>query len=260
LARFKLTIEYDGSAYKGWQKNSGQLTIQGKIIETCEAVFNTDQIELIGAGRTDAGVHALGQTAHLEVDTAFTAAQVLEKINDKLPSNVHILTAETCDSRFHARHHAEVRSYLYLITLRRSAFFKKNTWWVKDPINLEAIQKASLLFPGFHDFASFGRIRKKEESTQVKIEHIGVHKKDQIIGIHITGSHFLWHQVRRMTGVLVEIGKGNLRPEKITEFFNTTSDIPAKYTAPASGLYLEHVYYKGEPVNLKPKWPVLVYE
>ena len=259
MARFKITLEYDGSTYKGWQVNKGELTIQGKLLEICAIIFETQAIEVYGAGRTDAGVHAIGQVAHIDVATKLTPTQILHKLNEKLPSTIQILQVESVDSRFHARHHAEARSYVYIISQRKSAFFKRNVWWTKETLNCDAMQKASKLFIGLHDFSSFGKLLRKDESPKVEIQHISIHKQGQTIMIHIVGSHFLWNQVRRMVGILVEVGKGKMNETHIQTFLDTTSERPSQLTAPPSGLYLEHVYYNNEQVSLTPKWPVVVW-
>lgn len=259
MARFKLTIEYDGSTYKGWQVNKGELTIQGKLLEICLTLFETSAIEIYGAGRTDAGVHAIGQVAHLDVETKLSPTQILNKLNEKLPSTIQIINIESVDSRFHARHHAKARSYVYIISQRKSAFFKKNVWWTKEKLDCNAMQKASNLFIGLQDFSSFGRLLRKDESPKVEIQHISIQQKGDTIMIHIIGSHFLWNQVRRMVGVLVEVGKGNMNESHISQFMNSVSERPSQLTAPPSGLYLEHVYYENEDICYEPNWPIIVW-
>lgn len=259
MSRYKLTIEYEGTPYKGWQINKGETTIQGKILEVCEKVFKTQTIELYGAGRTDAGVHAIGQVAHLDVVTNLKPLQIQHALNDELPASINIISVEPIHNRFHARHHATARSYVYVISRRRSAFFKKNMWWIKDTLNAEAMNKASKQFLGLKDFSSFGRKTQKDESTKVEIQHIEIHQKENTILIHIVGSHFLWNQVRRMVGVLVEVGRGKMTQEHIRQFLKEENERPSQLTAPPSGLYLEHVYYDDEPIKLMPIWPIVVH-
>lgn len=258
MPRFKLTLEYDGTPYRGWQMNKGEITVQGKLLEACDKVFTSKIKEIYGAGRTDAGVHAIAQVAHLEVDTNLKPHQIRMKLNDELPHSINILNVESVPGRFHARHDATARSYVYIISKRRSAFFKKNVWWIKDPLNVNSMRDASKVFPGLKDFRSFGRPTGKEESTKVEIKHIAVHELDSTIMIHIVGSHFLWNQVRRMVGVLVEAGRENISTNQIERMMKTASDEPAKLTAPPSGLYLEHVYYDDEKFSVNPSWPVVV--
>ena len=258
MARFKLTIEYEGTPYKGWQMNKGETTVQGKLLEAAEKVFNTEKIEVYGAGRTDAGVHATGQVAHLDVETNLKPIQIKLKLNDELPQTINILDVEQANPRFHARHHATSRSYVYIISRRRSALFKRNVWWIKDNLNVDAMRKASGIFIVLQDFRSLGRILRKDESTKVEIQHIGIHEEGDSILIHIVGSHFLWNQVRRMVGVLVEIGRGNMSFRQVEQFMDEESERPAQLTAPPSGLYLEHVYYDNEKFSIYPHWPVVV--
>ena len=130
MARFRLRIEYEGSRYHGWQFNPGVKTIQGELLHACQPLFNTKKIELYGAGRTDAGVHALGQVAHLDVPTQMHPETIRDRLNAVLPYDIHILDAVSCDPRFHARHSAVARSYIYVISRRRSAFGKRYVWWV----------------------------------------------------------------------------------------------------------------------------------
>lgn len=259
MARFKLIVEFEGAPYKGWQINKGEITVQGKILEACEKVFGSPHIELYGAGRTDAGVHALGQVAHLDVDTTLTPEQIKNKLQEELPSSIEILSVESIHDKFHARHHATARSYVYLISKRKSAFFKKNVWWVKENLDLEKMNEAAKQFIGLHDFASFGRKVTKDESTKVEIQHISIFSKENTILFHIVGSHFLWNQIRRMVGVLVEIGKSNMEPIEIESFLKEKSERPSQLTAPAAGLYLERVYYNNEPISKKPTWPIIVH-
>lgn len=238
--------------------NKGEITVQGKLLEAAEKVFGSNKIELYGAGRTDAGVHAIGQVAHLDVDTTLKPMVVKMKLNDELPQSINILNVESANPRFHARHQATSRSYVYVISRRRSALFKRNVWWIKDSLNVETMRKASRLFLGLHDYGSFGRVTKKEESTKVEIQHVGIYEQGNTILIHIVGSHFLWNQVRRMVGVLVEVGRGNMTSKHIVQFLDEVSERPSQLTAPPSGLYLEHVYYNDEPYSTHPEWPVVV--
>jgi len=258
MARFRLLIEYEGSRYHGWQKNTGVKTIQGEMFKVCQELFNTNKIELYGAGRTDAGVHALGQIAHLDVPTQMHAETMLERLNEMLPYDIHIMTLEKCDAGFHARYNAVARSYVYVISRRRSAFGKRYAWWVKEDLSVEKMQEASAIFRGFHDFASFGATTAEEKSTRVDISHLDISESGNLIIIHILGSHFLWMMVRRITGVLVHGGKGKLTVKEIQDFLDQYSERPSQLTAPPSGLYLHRVYYPGEPFEYHPKIPVVI--
>lgn len=246
MARFKLTIEYDGTRYSGWQMQKGGKSVMGEIMDASRELFGTEDLEIYGAGRTDAGVHALAQVAHLDVKTNLVPLRIKYGINDRLPPDISILNVEETDSKFHARHDAAARSYIYQISQRRTAFGKKYVWWIKDILDYRRMEEAAALFIGLHDYISFTDPEHEQNSTKVRILHAGVKCYNDMIIIHIIGSHFLWKQVRRMTGVLVETGRGNLSSDDVSAWLRSRSDAPAKLTAPPSGLFLEKVYYRGE--------------
>ncbi|MEY1639760.1 tRNA pseudouridine(38-40) synthase TruA [Tenuifilum osseticum] len=254
MPRFKLTIEYDGSRYRGWQFQREAATVMGKLMDAIKEVYKVSSYELYGAGRTDAGVHALGQVAHLDIDSAMPPYVAMERMNEVLPASINILDMAKVSPRFHARYDAKHRSYVYHISRRRTAFGKDYCWWVKEPLNVEAMAAVTHHFTGMKDYKSFGAPEKEGESTLVKIDHLKIFEVDDSILIHIVGSHFLWKQVRRMVGTLVQVGLGKLSEADIDLFFSEYSTLPAKFTAPPSGLYLEHVYYAGESINQEPTW------
>jgi len=249
MSRYKLTLEYEGTKYAGWQMQKGAKSVQGEILDACRELFNQDRIEIWGAGRTDSGVHALAQVAHLDVNTDLIPLRIKYGINDRLPSDICILNVEEVNSDFHARHDAVARSYIYQISRRRTAFGKKWVWWIKDNLDINLMIEVASQFPGLKDYRSFTDESQESGSTKVEIKHSKVYEFGDILLFHVIGSHFLWKQVRRMTGVLVEAGRGKLSPEDVLSFFKTKSDIPAKLTAPPSGLYLERVYYKNDEIS-----------
>jgi tRNA pseudouridine38-40 synthase len=244
--RFKLYIEYDGTRYSGWQVQKDARTIQGKLLEVAEKIFVNEKIDIQGSGRTDAGVHALCQVAHLEVKTMLAPEVIKMKMNDGLPSDINILEIEKANPKFHARHDAVTRTYLYQISKRRTAFGKNYVWWIKDKLNIARMQTSAGLFLGMHDFCSFTDEDQEEKSTKVLIQDVQLKTDGELILIRIVGSHFLWKMVRRMVGVIVEIGRGKLTEKDLHKFLHSKSKEPAKYTAPPSGLFLEQVIYPGE--------------
>ena len=201
---------------------------------------------MYGSGRTDAGVHALCQVAHLEVNTMLAPEIIRMKLNDELPADINILEVEKADPSFHARHDAEYRSYIYQISKRRSAFAKPFVWWIKDRLNVEKMKNAAAHLAGMNDFASFAERDEQEKSTKVNLNEVVIAEEGDLIIIKISGSHFLWKMVRRIVGVLVEVGRGNLTADDVKRFLERFSEEPAKYTAPPSGLFLENIYYPGE--------------
>ena len=247
--KFKLFIEYDGTNYSGWQKQNNAKTIQGTLIKSIENVFSKTNgtnkyIDLQGSGRTDSGVHAIEQVAHLECETMLAPHILKFKLNDILPSDINILRIEKTESKFHARHSAVSRQYLYRISKRRTAFEKKYVWWVKDKLNVDEMKNASEPLEGMHDFSSFSEPDPEKKSPLVFIERISVTEDDELVLIHIKASHFLWKMVRRITGTLVEAGRGNINKDKIKHYLDNYSNEPAKFTAPPSGLFFEKVFYK----------------
>src|SRR5919201_5418646 len=155
MPRFKLTIEYAGTRYSGWQIQKNARTVQGEIDRAIRDVSKRRDFELYGSGRTDAGVHALGQVAHLELYSNLPPESLRRKLNDELPSDIHIRDMVKVPHRFHARHDAVSRSYLYQISRRRTAFAKPFVWWIKEPLDLDAMRAASRAFTGRQDFAAF---------------------------------------------------------------------------------------------------------
>jgi tRNA pseudouridine38-40 synthase len=246
MARFKLTIEYEGTRYSGWQIQKNARTVQGELTAAVSTALSTADCELYGAGRTDAGVHALRQIAHLEVKTMLAPEILRRKINEELPSDINVLEIEKASPKFHARHDAIARSYIYQISRRRTAFGKRMVWWIKDELHIDRMRTAASLFKGMKDFRSFTADDPEEKSTKVQIEEIELRESGDLILIRIVGSHFLWKMVRQIVGILAEAGRGAIAPGQIQSMFAQHSDLPAKYTAPPSGLFLERIYYPNE--------------
>ena len=255
--KLKLTIEYAGTRYSGWQIQKNARTVQGELERAIrEVVGKTTRLELYGSGRTDAGVHALAQIAHLDIDTTLPPDTLRRRINDVLPSDINVLRIEKVRHRFHARHDAVARSYIYQIARRRTAFAKAFVWWVKDDLDAEAMRLTAARFVGMHDFRSFSDDDPEHKSTQVLLEALDIHEDGDLIIVHVEGSHFLWKMVRRIVGVLVEVGRGGLTTEQAAGMLTERSGAPARLTAPPSGLFLERVYYEGEPRDIPLRSPV----
>jgi tRNA pseudouridine38-40 synthase len=256
--RFKLTIEYAGGRYSGWQIQRNARTIQGEIDRAIREVTRVKQFELYGSGRTDAGVHALAQVAHRDIDSTVPAETLRRRINDALPSDINILRIDRVRHKFHARHDAVARSYIYQIARRRTAFAKAFVWWVKEELDAEAMRRAAAAFVGMHDFRAFSDDDPEEKSTQVLVESFDVHEDGDLLVVHIEASHFLWKMVRRLVGILVEVGRGALPIDEAVGLLAAASPLPARVTAPASGLFLERVYYKDDPRDLPVQSAVVI--
>jgi tRNA pseudouridine38-40 synthase len=257
VPRFKLTIEYAGTRYSGWQIQKNARTVQGEIDRAVRSVTGRRDFELYGSGRTDAGVHASGQVAHLDVVTTLPAESLQRRINEELPADINILATDLVPHRFHARHDAVARRYLFQIARRRSAFVKPFVWWVKESIDIDRMRAGAGAFVGMRDFRAFAAIDASRDaeaaevrSTIVLVERIEIAESGALVLVGIEGSHFLWKMVRRLVGVLVEIGRGGLEATDAAVFVASDSAVPARLTAPSSGLFLERVFYKGDLRNV----------
>jgi len=221
----------------------GSKSIQGELLDACRELFGSDSIDLFGAGRTDSGVHAIGQVAHLEAQTDLPLIKIKYGINDRLPPYITVVNVEEAHPKFHARYDANARSYIYQISRRRTAFGKKYVWWIKDELDIDKMKSAAKLFVGFKDFKSFSDKNNIAESSKVSLESIEILHEGDLILIRIRASHFLWKMVRRIVGLLAETGRGKMNEKEIELYFKKYSNEPSKYTAPPSGLFLEKVYY-----------------
>jgi len=250
MSRYKLTLEYDGSAYHGWQLQKDSNSVQGKIMDAVRDVFGPHaRFELYGAGRTDSGVHALGQVAHLDVDSQLAPLQLKYKLNDALPATISIIDVVQVPKKFHARYDATSRSYIYQIATRKSAFSKRYAYWVKDKLDTEAMQAAADIMVGMKDYKSFGDKDSETKSTIVEVTAVNIFLDGSSIIVNVVGSHFLWKMVRRIVGVLIEVGRGRIDKRKVESYFKQYSPEPAQFTVPPAGLYLERVDYPGEEAD-----------
>ncbi len=249
MPTWKLELEYEGTRYRGWQIQHNAKSIQGELQDVARDLF-AGKFELFGAGRTDAGVHALRQVAHLKVPELranVTPLQIRHGFNDLLPHDINILTVSNAPDDFHARHDAIGRYYVYRISTRRTAFGKNFVWWIKDRLDAKLMAEAAELLVGKHDFVSFCELEEgKKQSTVVKVDHAQVWVEGDLICFRIGASHFLWKMVRRIVGLLAEVGRGNMSVVQFERLLNFKSDAAAKHTAPPSGLFLEKVLYHGD--------------
>jgi tRNA pseudouridine38-40 synthase len=250
MPTYRLAVEYEGTRYHGWQEQPNARTVAGELRRAVEEA-GAAVVDLGGAGRTDAGVHALEQTAHLRLERPVEARAFRRAVNDALPADVHVSALAAAAPTFHARHDALARSYLYQIATRRTAFGKRYVWWVKRPLDAGAIARAAALLPGRHDFALLCERPREAASTEVVVEHAEVGAFDELLVIRIVASHFLWRMVRRVIGALVHVGGGELREAAFDGLLEARLPAPgvnpAAWTAPPSGLFLERVLYPDTP-------------
>jgi len=249
----RATIEYDGGRYRGWQAQVNARTVQGVLLAAARELWGPG-VRVHGAGRTDAGVHALGQVASVHLPArarVADAAEALRRWNDLLPADVNVLALAPASPDFHARHDAVRRVYRYRISERRTAFGKPFVYWAKDALDVAAMDRAARLLAGRHDFRSFCENPEGHDSTIVVVESAAAAaapEADGLVLVRIAASHFLWKMVRRVVGVLLEVGAGRMAERDVARLLvEKDGGAPARLTVPPSGLFLESVGYPGEP-------------
>ncbi|HET9227008.1 MAG TPA: tRNA pseudouridine(38-40) synthase TruA [Thermoanaerobaculia bacterium] len=257
MPTYRLDIEYEGTRYHGWQEQKNARSVAGELRRAVEEAGGAVK-EIGGSGRTDAGVHALAQVAHLRLARAVDPGAFRRSVNDLLPPDIHVLGMTAVPHQFHARHSAESRSYLYQISRRRTAFAKRWVWWVKRPLDAGRMAEAAGSLVGRHDFRLFCERPGEQPSTIVVVEGVEVVEDGALILVRLRASHFLWKMVRRVVGTLVQVGSGELDRSSLLSLLATKEPKgkkPAEWTAPPSGLFLERVLYPGD-APLGPVAPV----
>ena len=247
MRNIRLTIEYDGSRYDGWQrlgKHSGQTTIQGKLEEVLTKMTG-EPIELIGSGRTDAGVHAYGQVANFHTNTQMKCYEIKHYLNRYLPRDIAVFDVKEVDERFHSRLNVKSKTYVYRIAIGEvpSVFDRKYTYYCFDRLDVAAMERAAAYLVGRHDFKAFSSIKKTNKSTVREIYSIDIEKDSQEIKIFVHGNGFLYNMVRIIAGTLMEVGKGERRPEDMRRILSSLDREQAGPTVPAQGLFLQEVEY-----------------
>jgi tRNA pseudouridine38-40 synthase len=246
--RWKITIEYDGRGFSGWQKQPHHVSVQSAI-ELALFKLSGETVNTIVAGRTDAGVHARGQVAHFDLQKTMTPERLRLAVNALArPHPVVVTQIEPVAPDFHARFHAMQRAYQYRIINRRTplTFDKGLAWQMVQPLDIESMQQASQCLIGKHDFTSFRAMGCQAKHPIRSIESFNIIRRDDEIVINITAKSFLYHQVRNMVGTLAKIGIGDWPPEKMQEILDARDRTVAGITAPADGLYFMRVSYPQE--------------
>lgn len=245
MRNLKMTIAYDGFKYKGWQKQKDtDLTIQGKI----EAVLSKmagEEIQLVGCGRTDSGVHAENYIANFHTKCALSTDTILDYLYEYLPEDIVIKSIENVAERFHARYNVKSKTYVYKInnTKFRNVFNRKYIYHLAEKLNLTEMRNASEFLIGSHDFQSFANSRNSDKSTTRTINYINIIENDGLVEIEVNGKGFLWNMVRVIAGTLIEVGKGNLKPIDVEKILNEKKRLEAGPLAQAKGLFLRDVQY-----------------
>ncbi len=242
---YKMIISYDGTRYFGWEHQPGKDTIQGKLEAVLEKLSGS-YIEVLGAGRTDAGVHAKGMCAHFSLETELDAEELRRYFNRYLPEDIAVKQLREASPRFHARYNATGKTYRYTIYQGESkpVFDRKFVWTIDEKLDLEAMRAAAGELQGRHDFAAFCKAAGKNKSTVRTVDTIDIKAKGEYLQLTFHGDGFLRNMVRILTGTLVTVGKGELTPEGVAAILEEGDRRQAPPTAPAQGLCLIKVDYE----------------
>lgn len=244
MRNIKLTIEYDGKCYNGWQKQPNKLNIQGEIER---AIYNItkEEVDLIGSGRTDAGVHALGQVANFKTNSQISIEKLPLAINSQLKNSIVIKEAEEVDERFHSRYNAKRKTYRYIINNSKcgTAIYRNLEYSYPFKLDAEKMKQASKYFEGEHDFKAFKSSGTSSKNSVRTIYKAIVKQEGEKIIIELTGNGFLYNMVRIISGTLLDVGLGKIQPEEIPEMIESKDRQRTGKTLPAHGLYLVEVKY-----------------
>ena len=242
---YKMKISYDGTRYQGWerQKNT-DMTIQGKL-EAVLSVMTGSAVEVIGSGRTDAGVHARGQIANFHINTDKTPEQIKEYLNRYLPEDVCVGEVRAASERFHSRYNALGKTYKYTCYVGegKPVFDRKYVYVVEEKLDLSKMEQAAEYLKGTHDFASFCSNPKMKKSTTRCVDTILIDKEGDYLIFTFHGNGFLHHMVRILTGTLLEVGMGKRTPQSMQELIEAKKRELAGFTVPAQGLCMMEVDY-----------------
>ena len=245
MRNIKLLIEYDGKDFNGWQKQPNKLNIQGEIERAIQEITKEDDIQLFASGRTDAGVHALGQVANFKTSSNMPVEKFPIAINNKLKKSIVIKEAEEVDERFHSRYNCKKKTYRYIINNSEygSAIYRNQECHIPQKLDVEAMKAAIKYFEGEHDFKGFKASGTSSKNSVRKIFKTKIEVHNERIFIELTGSGFLYNMVRIISGTLVDVGLGKTLPEEIPEIINAGDRKKAGKTLPPQGLYLLKVEY-----------------
>ena len=253
MQNYKLTIQYDGTRYNGWQRQGNtENTIQGKLNEVIGRYLGED-IDIAGSGRTDAGVHAYGQVANFKTNKYLDRDRFLSDINSYLPLDIRILSIRPVDERFHARLSAVSKTYEYVIDNGSVAdvFARKYSYRMDEDLDVEKMRAAAAFLVGTHDYLSFCGNKKFKKSSVRTVTDLSITASDGKVRISYSGNGFLQNMVRIMTGTLIEVGLGKREPKSMTDILEARSREAAGWMAPPEGLFLKCVEYKSNEIKDK---------
>lgn len=244
MRNIKLTIEYDGKDFNGWQRQPNKLNIQGTIEQAIKIVTGED-VDLMASGRTDAGVHAFGQVANFKTNSNIPIEKIPLAINSQLKSSIIIKSAEEVDERFHSRYNAKHKTYRYIINNSKTgtALYRNLQYCFPIKLDVEKMKEASKFFEGEHDFKAFKSSGTSAKNSVRTIYKAVVKEEGENIIIELTGNGFLYNMVRIISGTLLDVGLGKINPSEIPDIINSKDRQRAGKTLPAHGLYLVEVLY-----------------
>ncbi len=245
MRNIRLIVKYDGSRYKGFQRlKDNDMTIQNKI-ESVLSKMTGEDIEIIGSGRTDMGVHSLGQVVNFKTNSDMSLEKMNEYLYRYLPEDMVIKDIKQVSDRFHSRYNAVSKTYLYKIYNDKyhDPFYRKYTLHIKDILDIKLMQEASDILVGKHDFTSFASSKSKKKSNIRQINKIDIIKQDNIVNIYINADGFLYNMVRIIVGCLIDIGLGKITKEDLKNMLEAKDRTKSSDTAQAKGLYLYEVFY-----------------
>lgn len=245
MRNIKLTIEYDGKDFNGWQKQPDKLNIQGTIEKAIESIVG-EEVNLNASGRTDAGVHALGQVANFKTNSKLPIEKFAVAINSRLKKSIRIISAEEVDERFHSRLTCKQKTYRYIInnSCNGTAIYRDLEYHIPQKLDVEKMKEAAKFFEGEHDFKAFKASGTSSKSSVRKIFKADVYEEEKRIFIELTGSGFLYNMVRIISGTLVDVGLNKIKPEDVKRIILDGKRESAGKTLPAHGLYLVKVEYE----------------
>ncbi len=242
MRNFKLTLEYDGTDFHGWQRQRELRTVQGTLEEAVTSLFGKD-VQINGAGRTDTGVHALGQVCNFVVETHLAEEQIRKALTKKLPEDIHVYRVEEKDLKFHARFSATGRRYVYYLRTEPSAIWRRFAYVVTTELDVDDMQAAAQYLIGEQDFTSFATARSTSVPTVCDLTGATIKREEEIISVTIEADHFLHHMVRVIVGTLIDVGRGKLPPEHMKEVVCKKDRAASGPTIPPNGLFLMEVRY-----------------
>jgi tRNA pseudouridine38-40 synthase len=243
MPRYKILIEYDGTNYSGWQKQSNSNTIEEEI-ESALAQILRQPVDIIGQGRTDSGVHAEGQVAHFDFSEDLDRDRLLFALLGVLPHDIAVWNMEQVDEDFHARFDAISRRYRYQIALRPTPLFRSTAEMVLDELDLEAIQKCARKIRGTHNFKSFAKTDDEDPDPTCEVTRSEFSQESPLLIYHIEANRFVHHMVRRLVGTMIQVGQGKRSVEEFTDMLENPTAEKSGHGAAAKGLILEKVRYE----------------